>query len=71
MCRLIGLEDLYDMTLNSDCLAALEDQTVILELAEDLSGMKLNCYKFSLMSYFNETVWTHKLITKIKILVVL
>lgn len=53
MCRLIGLEDLYDMTINSDCLAALEDQTVILELAEDLSGMKLNCCKFSLISYFN------------------
>ncbi|XP_066258782.1 tudor domain-containing protein 7A isoform X1 [Euwallacea similis] len=38
MCRLFGLEDLYDIAVNSQCLVSLCEKSVIIELAEDISG---------------------------------
>ncbi|XP_066149149.1 tudor domain-containing protein 7A isoform X2 [Euwallacea fornicatus] len=38
MCRLFGLEDLYDIAVNSQCLISLCEKTVVIELAEEISG---------------------------------
>lgn len=38
MCRLYGLEDLYDVSANSQALASLFDKPIELELAVDVTS---------------------------------
>ncbi|ERL90611.1 hypothetical protein D910_07958 [Dendroctonus ponderosae] len=60
LCRLSGLEDLYDVSTNSEHLAALLDRVVILELAIDISGdentaiLPVYMYDFETGSSINE-----------------
>ncbi|CAH1132782.1 unnamed protein product [Ceutorhynchus assimilis] len=62
VCRLAGLEDWYEMSANSQCLASLQDEQVYLELASDVTNndgdqMALPVYMYTTTySCINETL---------------